>query len=85
MDGLGTRAIVDINQTANRFRSSIVMKAGSRIIDVKSILGLSFSLLGHDRYELDIHGPDEEVARDAMLDVFRKHDLAAVLTAAQDE
>ena len=33
-------AIVDISQTANKFRSSIVLQAENKYIDVKSILGL---------------------------------------------
>jgi phosphocarrier protein HPr len=76
MDGLGTRTIVEINQTANGFKSSIVMKVGNRMIDVKSILGLSISLLNHQHYELEIHGPDEEEAKSAMVEIFQKHNLS---------
>ncbi|WP_199615179.1 HPr family phosphocarrier protein [Paenibacillus alkalitolerans] len=75
MSGLSTRTIVEINQTANRFKSSIVLHMQNKTIDVKSILGLSVTLLVSQTYKLEIHGPDEEEAKSAMLDVFRKHDL----------
>ncbi|MEC0230704.1 HPr family phosphocarrier protein [Paenibacillus alba] len=75
MSGLGTRTIVEINQAANQFQSSIVLKVGKRFIDVKSILGLSITLLTHEVYRLDIHGPDEAEAKQAMSDLFKKHGL----------
>ncbi|WP_336787975.1 HPr family phosphocarrier protein [Paenibacillus sp. MMO-177] len=80
MDGLGTRTIVEINQTANTFQSSIVMKVDNRLIDVKSILGLSLSLLHDSQYELEIHGPDELEARAVMARLFEKHGLPVTLT-----
>ena len=58
MSGLGTRAIVEINQVANQFQSSIVIKVGKRFIDVKSILGLSITLFSNEVYHLEIHGPE---------------------------
>ncbi|XEC95648.1 HPr family phosphocarrier protein [Paenibacillus tarimensis] len=81
MSGIGTRAIVEINQTANRFTSSIVIQLDSKIIDAKSILGLSMTLLSSQKYTLEIHGPDEVEAKSAMIDVFRKHDLIVELKA----
>lgn len=75
MSGIETKAIVDINKTANEFQSSIVMKVGHRNIDVKSILGLCISLVSSDHYFLEIHGPDEVDAKNAMISVFQKHDL----------
>ncbi|MGO4111549.1 HPr family phosphocarrier protein [Paenibacillus sp. YAF4_2] len=80
MDGLGTRTIVEINQTANTFQSSVVMKVDNRVIDVKSILGLSLSLLRDSQYELEIHGPDEEKAKAVMARLFEKHGLPVTLT-----
>ncbi|TLS50316.1 HPr family phosphocarrier protein [Paenibacillus antri] len=76
MSGIETRAIVDINKEANRFRSSIVLRWDGKVIDAKSILGLSLTLLGSQSYALEIHGPDEVEAKAAMLAVFRKHHLA---------
>lgn len=52
MSGLATRAIVEINQVANQFQSSIVIKVGKRFIDVKSILGLSITLFSNEVYHL---------------------------------
>lgn len=75
MSGLGTRAIVEINQVANQFQSSIVIKVGKRYIDVKSILGLSITLFSNEVYHLEIHGPDEAEAKHAMEELFIKHGL----------
>jgi len=68
-------AIVEISQTANRFRSSIVLQADNKYIDVKSILGLFTTLVGGSSYELHVHGPDAEEAKAAIADVFAKHNL----------
>ncbi|NEW06311.1 HPr family phosphocarrier protein [Paenibacillus sp. SYP-B3998] len=75
MGGLETKAIVEINQAANQFKSSIVMKVGNRFIDVKSILGLSITLFSNQVYHLEIHGPDEAEARAIMVNLFEKHGL----------
>ncbi|TJY39614.1 HPr family phosphocarrier protein [Cohnella pontilimi] len=76
MSGIGTTAIVEINQTANRYQSSIVIHADNKYIDVKSILGLTLTLIRDELYRLDVHGPDETEAREAMKVVFEKHGLA---------
>jgi Phosphotransferase system, HPr-related proteins len=68
-------AIVEISQTASQFRSSIVLQAENKYIDVKSILGLFTTLLGGHAYELHVHGPDAEEAKKAMADVFSRHNL----------
>ena len=68
-------AIVEISQTANKFVSSIVLKFENKYIDVKSILGLFTTLVNSSQYELHVHGPDEVVAREKMLEVFNKHGL----------
>lgn len=75
MGGLETKAIVEINQAANQFQSSIVIQVGSRFIDVKSILGLSVTLFNNQAYKLDIHGSDEEKAMEVMKRIFDKHGL----------
>ncbi|XEC96952.1 HPr family phosphocarrier protein [Paenibacillus tarimensis] len=74
-------AIVDISQTANRFRSSIVLQAENKYIDVKSILGLFTTLVGGHSYELHVHGPDAEEAKAAMAEVFAKHNLDIAIVA----
>lgn len=68
-------AIVEISQTANRFRSSIVLQYDNKFIDVKSILGLFTTLVASSKYDLHVHGPDAEEAKEAMTGVFAKHDL----------
>lgn len=74
-------AIVDISQTANKFRSSIVLQAENKYIDVKSILGLFTTLVSGHAYELHVHGPDAEEAKVAMADVFAKHSLNITVVA----
>ena len=36
MGGMETKAIVEINQAANQFQSSIVIHVGTKFIDVKA-------------------------------------------------
>jgi len=74
-------AIVDISQTANKFRSSIVLQAENKYIDVKSILGLFTTLVSGHAYELHVHGPDAEEAKAAMAEVFAKHNLNITVVA----
>lgn len=74
-----TEAIVEINHTANRFESSIVLLVNDKHIDVKSMLGLSISLFHDDTFMLEIHGPDVEEAKEAMLKVFVYHGLRVSL------
>lgn len=75
MGGIETKAIVEINQTANKFQSSIVLRTNDKNLDVKSILGLSITLLSSQSYTLEIHGSDEQEATSAMADVFKKYSL----------
>ncbi len=75
MGGMETKAIVEINQAANQFQSSIVIHVGTKFIDVKSILGLSVTLFNNQAYKLEIHGPDEEEASEVMKRIFEKHGL----------
>lgn len=75
MPNANNAAIVEISQTANKFRSSIVLKYETKFIDVKSILGLFTTLLDSGNYELHVHGPDEEEAKKAMITVFNKFNL----------
>lgn len=72
-------AIVEISQTANQFRSSIVLQAENQYIDVKSILGLFTTLVGGHSYELHVYGPDSKEAKQAMKDVFAKHNLSVTM------
>ncbi|MBG9734015.1 HPr family phosphocarrier protein [Paenibacillus alvei] len=74
-------AIVEISQTANKFRSSIVLQADNKYIDVKSILGLFTTLVGNQAYELHVHGPDVDEAKAAMAEVFAKHGLNVTVVA----
>ncbi|WP_426447289.1 HPr family phosphocarrier protein [Paenibacillus sp. S-38] len=75
MANANNAAIVEISQTANKFRSSIVLQYDNKYIDVKSILGLFTTLLTTSNYDLHVHGPDAEEAKEAMAEVFKKHGL----------
>ncbi|WP_040948564.1 HPr family phosphocarrier protein [Gorillibacterium massiliense] len=75
MSSANNAAIVEISQTANRFRSSIVLQYESKYIDVKSILGLFTTLVTSGEYNLHVHGPDAEEAVAAMTEVFAKHNM----------
>lgn len=68
-------AIVELSQAANKFRSSIVLQAENKYIDVKSILGLFTTLVGNFSYELHVHGPDAEEAKKELGAIFAKHSL----------
>ncbi|MBW5444700.1 HPr family phosphocarrier protein [Cohnella sp. CFH 77786] len=68
-------AIVELSQTANKFRSSIVLQAENKYIDVKSILGLFTTLVGSHSYELHVHGPDAAEAKSALAEIFAKYNL----------
>lgn len=74
-------AIVEISQAASKFRSSIVLQADNKYIDVKSILGLFTTLVGNQKYELHVHGPDADEAKAAMAEVFKKHGLDVSVVA----
>ncbi|MGC9935163.1 HPr family phosphocarrier protein [Priestia aryabhattai] len=69
------KIVVEINETANKFQSSIVIKTDDKTIDAKSILGLTYTVLSSKKFELEIHGPDEEGAKKAMSHVFWKNNL----------
>jgi phosphocarrier protein HPr len=75
MPSANNAAIVDISQTANKFRSSIVLQYENKYIDVKSILGLFTTLLSSSTYDLHVHGPDADEAKKAMSEVFAKYNL----------
>lgn len=75
MSSTSNAAIVEISQTANKFRSSIVLQYENKYIDVKSILGLFTTLVATGTFDLHVHGPDAEEAKKAMSDVFAKHNL----------
>lgn len=75
MPSSNNAAIVEISQTANRFRSSIVLQYDNKYIDVKSILGLFTTLINSSSYNLHVHGPDADEAKKAMAEVFAKHNM----------
>lgn len=79
MSNITTTAIVEINQIANSFKSSIVIHTNDRNLDVKSIIGLGVTLVTSDEYQLEIHGVDEEEAKIQMINVFKKYGLKAEL------
>jgi len=75
MQNANNNAIVEISQTANKFRSSIVLQYDKKYIDVKSILGLYTTLLSDGAYTLHVHGPDADEAKQAIQQIFNKHQL----------
>jgi len=77
MANVSNQAVVEIAQTASKFKSSIVLQFDNKYIDVKSILGLFTTLITEKSYELHIHGPDEEEAKKAVAEVFEKYGLKA--------
>ncbi|MEW9674517.1 HPr family phosphocarrier protein [Ammoniphilus sp. 3BR4] len=77
---INAREMVNIVQTANRFKSSIVLHADNKIVDVKSFLGLSISLLASSTpYKLEVHGDDEEEAKIELKRAFEKYDIKIVV------
>lgn len=79
MGGIEIRTIVEINQNANLFKSSIVLHVGNKYIDVKSILGLTVTLVRDYDYHLEIHGSDEVSAKITMKEIFNKHGLRVIV------
>lgn len=69
----------EISKTANRFKSSCVLKFGKIIIDAKSILGVFITLTEHHNYELYVMGPDEDEAKRALSDLFARYDLSYII------
>ncbi len=75
LDKARAQVVIEINQTASKFKSSIVITTDNQSIDAKSILGLTYSILNSKSFKLEIHGPDEKEAKIAMSSVFWKHSL----------
>lgn len=76
MSNTNNASIVEISQTANKFRSSIVLQYENKYIDVKSILGLFTTLVTDGQFYLHVHGPDADDAKKAMNDVFQKYNMS---------
>jgi phosphocarrier protein HPr len=73
------KIISEISQTANGFRSSIVIHVDTKHIDAKSILGLFTTLTGKQTYRLEVSGEDKVAAEKAMIDIFQKNNLTIEL------
>lgn len=67
------KTVVEINQEANKFRSSILIRTDDKNIDVKSILGLTYSVFSSKTFKLKIQGSDEKEAKIAMSRIFMKN------------
>ncbi|WP_308222883.1 HPr family phosphocarrier protein [Metabacillus halosaccharovorans] len=73
---INVKDMASIVNTANKFKSSIVLHAEEKIIDVKSFLGLSVSLMSNStQYTLEIHGDDEEEAKEEMKKAFNGYGI----------
>ena len=71
--GLHARAAVTIVNEASRFKSDIFFVKGDDRINAKSILGVMVleATQGTD-IDIEVEGPDEREALDAIIDLFRK-------------
>ncbi|WJD83549.1 HPr family phosphocarrier protein [Priestia megaterium] len=69
------KVLVEINDTANKFDSSIVIRTDNKNIDAKSMLGLTYAVLDSQTFKIEVHGPDEDQAKIAMSRVFWKNNL----------
>ncbi|MGM7723378.1 HPr family phosphocarrier protein [Metabacillus sp. Hm71] len=73
---INVKDMASIVNTANKFKSSIVLHIENKIIDVKSFLGLSVSLMSNSsHYKLEIHGDDEEEAKKEMKSAFNEYGI----------
>ncbi|MCM3790245.1 HPr family phosphocarrier protein [Domibacillus indicus] len=75
LDKTTAHIVAEINQTASQYKSSIVIITDHKMIDAKSIPGLTYSILSSSSFKLEIHGPDEEKAKLAMASVLWKQSL----------
>ena len=66
--GLHARASAKLTQLAGKFKCEVWMAKGSRRINAKSIMGVMMLAAGKgSKVTLEIDGPDEQEAMDAML------------------
>lgn len=73
---INAKDMIGIVQTASKFQSSIVLHVGNKIVDVKSFLGLSVSLISKSSpYKLEIHGNDEDEAKAEMKAAFKEYGI----------
>lgn len=79
MRRVAPETIIEIAKKASEFKSSIVLSTNNKHIDVKSILGLSITLMTSYDFTLEIHGPDEEEAKKEMVKVFHNSGLHVVI------
>ena len=66
--GLHARASAKLTQLAGKFKCEVWMAKGPRRINAKSIMGVMMLAAGKgSKVTLEIDGPDEQEAMDAML------------------
>ena len=69
-DGLTSRTAAIFVQTANQFRSQILVKQGNQMINAKSIMGvLSLGIARSKPITLIVKGEDEERAMEVMTEL----------------
>ena len=67
-EGLETRNMALLVQTAGQFKSNIRIRSGEYTVNAKSIMGvMTLGLNYEDEVELIIEGPDEETAMEGMI------------------
>ncbi|RSL34029.1 HPr family phosphocarrier protein [Salibacterium salarium] len=67
--------MTNIVHKAHEFKSSIVLHTQNRTVDVKSFLGVSISLIRGSESILEIHGEDEEEAKEEMVKAFSNYGM----------
>ncbi|HDR90840.1 MAG TPA: HPr family phosphocarrier protein [candidate division Zixibacteria bacterium] len=71
--GLHARPATMLVKTASGFKSKVIIKKDELSVDAKSIMGvLILAAQKGSRLIIEVEGPDEEAAADAMEDLFRR-------------
>jgi phosphocarrier protein HPr len=69
--GLHARASAKLTQLASRFQSGIWIERNGRRVNAKSIMGVMMLAAGiGSAVELEVEGPDEDAAADALEKLF---------------
>jgi len=71
--GLHARPATMLVKTASGFQSKVIIKKDELSVDAKSIMGvLILAAQKGSKLIIEVEGPDEEAAAEAMADLFRR-------------
>jgi len=71
--GLHARPAASFVQTCNKFKSNITLRINNNTVNAKSIIGvLALGVASGDSIEVEVDGPDEEVAMEEVRDLLEK-------------